>query len=81
MNLNRDRKNSEMDKFDKRFNYMFKLIFALFVCTLLAALVFWGSVIYVAVTKVPETVQRIERVTDAYADKLEQETKNQKKPE
>lgn len=72
-------KNSEFEKFDKRFNSMFKLFVVFFLVVVCGIFAVWGTIAYVAVTKGPETLQRAERVVDAYADKLEQES--QKKPE
>lgn len=73
-------KNSEFEKFDKKFNSMFKVFAVFFVIVVGGIFAVWGTIAYVAVTKGPETLQRAERVVDAYADKLEQESKNQKKP-
>ncbi len=72
------------DIFEKRFNFMFKIfgvVFVLAICAVLAGWAFWGTVAYFVVTKGPETVQRVERAADAYTEKLEQENKNNKKPE
>lgn len=81
MNLN----NSEFDKFDKRFNSMFKWFVAFFLIVLCGIFAVWGTVAYLAVTKGPEAFRRAEHVVDsasrtidAYADKLEQENKNKK---
>lgn len=76
--------DSEFEKANKRFNSMFKffaVIFALAVCAVLAGWAFWGTVAYFVVTKGPETVQRVERVIDAQAEKIELENKNNKKSE
>lgn len=74
-------KNSEFDNFDKNFKRAFKLFIAFFLTVLFLVFAVYGTVAYLAVTKGPETFQRAERVVDAYADKLEQENKNNKKPE
>lgn len=76
-----DNFESEFDKAHKRFNSMFKIVFAFIAFVLCMVLLFWGITAYVVVTKGPETVQRIERIGDAYADKLEQENKTNKKSE
>jgi hypothetical protein len=73
--------NSEMEKFDKGFGFMFKFALAFIAFVFCIVLLFWGVTAYLVVTKGPEAVQRIERIGDAYADKLEQENKNNKKPE
>ena len=70
-----DNFESEFDKAHKRINTVFKFaaVFIAFVfCTIIAG---WFLIGYVVVTKGPETVQRVERIGDAYADKLEQENK------
>lgn len=67
--------DSEFEKSQNLFRKAFKLFgifFAVAVCITLAV---WGSIAYLVVSKGPETVQRIERIGDAYADKLEQENK------
>lgn len=74
-------KNSEFEKFDKRFNRMFKVAVAFIVAGFCAVVLFWTATAYLVVTKGPETVHRAERVVDAYANKLEQETQNNKKSE
>jgi hypothetical protein len=68
--------------FDKEVNTMFKVfavIFTLAVCAVLAGWAFWGTVAYFVVTKGPEAVQRVERVMDAQAEKMELENENAKK--
>lgn len=72
---------SEMDKLESHYNTMFKVAFAFIAFVFCAVLCGWALIGYVAVTKGPETVHRIERIGDAYADKLEQENKSNKKPE
>lgn len=75
-------KDSDFDRFERNWKRMFKLFVAFFVVALLATVAVWGTVAYVAVTKGPETVHRLERIGDAYANKLEQENQNKnQKPE
>lgn len=73
--------DSEVEKFDKRFNSMFKLFVVIFVLALCGVLAVWGTIAYIAVTKGPETIHRVERGIDAYTDKLEQENKSNRNPE
>jgi hypothetical protein len=73
--------NNSEEKFDKGFRFMFKFVIGFIAFVFFVVMVFWGTAIYLAVTKGPETVQRAERVVDAYANKLEQENKNNKKSE
>ncbi len=67
--------NSEFDKAHKRFNTVFKFATAFIAFVFCVVIAGWFLIGYVVVTKGPETVQRIERIGDAYADKLEQENK------
>lgn len=67
--------NSEFEKQERTFNRMFKIVlgFIIFVfCVIIAG---WVGVGFLVATKGPETVHRVERVIDAYTDKLEQENK------
>lgn len=57
---------------------MFKFVFGFIAFVLFATLAIWGAVAYLTVTKGPETLHRVERVVDAYTNKLEQENANNK---
>lgn len=73
--------SSDFEKSRRNFNTMFKVVAAFIAFVFCVVIAGWLLVGYVLVTKGPETVQRIERIGDAYADKLEQENKNNKKSE
>jgi hypothetical protein len=70
-----DNFESDFEKAHKRFNTVFKVAIAFIACVFCLVVAGWFLIGYVVVTKGPETVQRIERIGDAYADKLEQENK------